>query len=174
MAEDINKEEKITPEGEQKPKETKKKKKEPKVNPLQKEVDELKDVLLRTSAEYENYRKRTAKEKEQLRASVISDTVSDFVPVIDNLGYARDSLSKQEGVDVSGIEMVIKQFTDILSGLGVYEIEAEGKSFDPNLMNAVMHEENPDLPENTVSQVLQKGYIIGERVIRHAMVKVAN
>lgn len=155
-------------------KEPKKKKKEPKVNPLQKELDETKDKLMRVTAEYDNFRKRTAKEKEQLRASVISDTVSEFVKVIDNLGYAQDSLSKQEGVDVSGIEMVIKQFMSILEDFGVHEIEAEGKEFDPNLMNAVMHEEDETMGENIVSQVLQKGYIIGDKVIRHAMVKVAN
>lgn len=171
MSEDIKKE---VPETEEKVKEPKKKKKEPKVNPLQKELDETKEKLLRMAAEYDNYRKRTAKEKEQLRTSVISDTVSEFVKVIDNLGYARESLSKQDGVDVGGIEMVIKQFNDILNSFGVFEIEAEGAQFDPNLMNAVMHIEDEAFGENTVAEVLQKGYIIGEKVIRHAMVKVAN
>lgn len=175
MSEDIKKNIPKNEETEEKVKEPKKKKKkEPEVNPLQKELDETKEKLLRMAAEYDNYRKRTAKEKEQLRTSVISDTVSEFIKVTDNLGYARESLSKQDGVDVGGIEMVIKQFNEILNSFGVYEIEAVGAQFDPNLMNAVMHVEDEAFGENTVAEVLQKGYIIGEKVIRHAMVKVAN
>ena len=141
---------------------------------LKAELTECKEKLLRTAAEYDNYRKRTAKEKEQLRASVVSDTVADFIKVIDNLGYAKESLSKQEGVDVSGIDMVIRQFYDIMESNGVKEIKAEGAEFDPNFHNAVMHIEDEAYGENVVVEVLQKGYIIGERVIRHAMVKVAN
>ena len=141
---------------------------------LKAELADCKEKLLRTVAEYDNYRKRTAKEKEQLRASVVSDTVADFIKVIDNLGYAKESLSKQEGVDVSGIEMVIRQFYEIMGSNGVKEIEAEGAQFDPNFHNAVMHIEDDSYGENVVVEVLQKGYIIGERVIRHAMVKVAN
>lgn len=152
-----------------------KKKRETKVEAaLKAELAECKEKLLRTAAEYDNYRKRTAKEKEQLRASVVSDTVADFIKVIDNLGYAKESLSKQEGVDVSGIEMVIRQFYEIMEANGVKEIEAEGAEFDPNFHNAVMHVEDEAYGENVVVEVLQKGYIIGERVIRHAMVKVAN
>lgn len=141
---------------------------------LKAELAECREKLLRTAAEYDNYRKRTAKEKEQLRSSVVSDTVADFIKVIDNLGYAKESLSKQEGVDVSGIDMVIRQFYEIMESNGVKEIEAEGKEFDPNYHNAVMHIEDDSYGENVVVEVLQKGYIIGERVIRHAMVKVAN
>ncbi len=172
MAEDKIKEQEQSTAAKKEKKEPKKK--EPKVNPLQKELDGCKEQLLRTTAEYDNYRKRTAKEKEQLRASVISDTVSDFIKVLDTLGYAKDSLSKQDGVDVSGIEMVIRQFLDIMESNGVKEIEAQGKQFDPNFHNAVMHIEDEEYGENTVVEVLQKGYVIGERVIRHAMVKVAN
>lgn len=141
---------------------------------LKTELAECKEKLLRTAAEYDNYRKRTAKEKEQLRASVVSDTVADFIKIIDTLGYAKESLSKQEGVDVSGIEMVIRQFYEIMESNGVKEIEADGAQFDPNFHNAVMHIDDDAYGENVVVEVLQKGYIIGERVIRHAMVKVAN
>lgn len=162
---------------EQEVKEAKKpaKKKESKAElALKEELAECKEKLLRTAAEYDNYRKRTAKEKEQLRASVISDTVADFIKVIDDLGYAKDALSKQEGVDISGIDMVIRRFYEIMESNGVKEIEAENKEFDPNFHNAVMHIEDDSYGENMVVEVLQKGYIIGERVIRHAMVKVAN
>ena len=141
---------------------------------LKQELAECKEKLLRTAAEYDNYRKRTAKEKEQLRSSVVSDTVADFIKVIDDLGYAKDALSKQDGVDISGIDMVIRRFYEIMESNGVKEIEAENKEFDPNLHNAVMHIEDENYGENMVVEVLQKGYIIGERVIRHAMVKVAN
>ena len=141
---------------------------------LKQELAECKEKLLRTAAEYDNYRKRTAKEKEQLRSSVVSDTVADFIKVIDDLGYAKDALSKQDGVDISGIDMVIRRFYEIMESNGVKEIEAENKEFDPNFHNAVMHIEDENYGENMVVEVLQKGYIIGERVIRHAMVKVAN
>lgn len=141
---------------------------------LKQELAECKEKLLRTAAEYDNYRKRTAKEKEQLRSSVVSDTVADFIKVIDDLGYAKEALSKQDGVDISGIDMVIRRFYEIMESNGVKEIEAENKEFDPNFHNAVMHIEDENYGENMVVEVLQKGYIIGERVIRHAMVKVAN
>ncbi len=171
MGEELKQEPEIK---EAEPKKEKPKKKESKTELLKAELEAVKDQLLRTTAEYDNYRKRTAKEKEQLRASVVSDTVADFIKVIDDLGYAKASLSKQEGVDVSGIEMVIRRFYEIMEANGVKEIEAEGREFDPNFHNAVMHIEDDSFGENMVVEVLQKGYIIGERVIRHAMVKVAN
>lgn len=138
------------------------------------ELAECKDRLLRTLAEYDNYRKRTAKEKEVLRKECIADAVESFLPVIDNLHRAKESLAKQEGVDTQGVELVLKQFEEIMSSLGVEEINAEGQEFDPNLHNAVMHVEDETLGENRVAEVFSKGYRIGDRVIRHCVVKVAN
>lgn len=135
---------------------------------------ECKEQLLRTLAEYDNYRKRTAKEKEALRKECIADAVEAFLPVLDNLHRAAESLAAQEGVDTQGVELVRKQFEEILTSLGVQEIPAEGKPFDPNLHNAVMHVEDDSLEENTVVEVFSKGYQIGDRVIRHCVVKVAN
>ncbi len=138
------------------------------------ELAECKEQLLRTLAEYDNYRKRTAKEKEALRKECIADAVEAFLPVIDNLHRAKESLAAQEGTDTQGVELVLKQFEDILGSLGVSEIQAEGQPFDPNLHNAVMHVEDESLGENMVAEVFSKGYQIGDRVIRHCMVKVAN
>lgn len=142
--------------------------------PEKDELVECKEQLLRTLAEYDNYRKRTAKEKEALRRECIADSVEAFLPVIDNLHRAKQSLSAQEGVDTQGVDLVLKQFEEILSSLDVREIEAEGKVFDPNLHNAVMHVEDESLGENVVAEVFSKGYQIGNRVIRHCVVKVAN
>ncbi len=138
------------------------------------ELAECKDQLLRTLAEYDNYRKRTAKEKEALRKECIADSVESFLPVIDNLHRAKESLAAQDGVDTQGVELVLKQFEEIMATLGVEEIVAEGQEFDPNLHNAVMHVEDENLGENMVAEVFSKGYRIGERVIRHCVVKVAN
>ncbi len=138
------------------------------------ELAECKEQLLRTLAEYDNYRKRTAKEKEALRKECIADSVESFLPVIDNLHRAKESLASQEGVDTQGVELVLKQFEEIMASLGVEEIIAEGQEFDPNLHNAVMHVEDENLGENMVAEVFSKGYRIGDRVIRHCVVKVAN
>lgn len=138
------------------------------------ELAECKEQLLRTLAEYDNYRKRTAKEKEALRKECIADSVESFLPVIDNLHRAKESLAAQEGVDTQGVELVLKQFEEIMASMGVEEIVAEGQEFDPNLHNAVMHVEDENLGENMVAEVFSKGYRIGDRVIRHCVVKVAN
>ena len=138
------------------------------------ELAECKEQLLRTLAEYDNYRKRTAREKEVLRKECIADSVESFLPVIDNLHRAKESLAAQEGVDTQGVELVLKQFEEIMASLGVEEIAAEGQEFDPNLHNAVMHVEDENLGENMVAEVFSKGYRIGDRVIRHCVVKVAN
>lgn len=132
-----------------------------------------KDQFLRLAAEYDNYRKRTAKEKEGLWADAKADTVQAFLPVYDNLERAM----KQETADEAykkGVEMTMNQLKEVFAKLGVTEIEAEGKPFDPNLHNAVMHIEDENLGENTVAQVFQAGFMLGEKVIRFAMVQVAN
>ena len=132
-----------------------------------------KDQFLRLAAEYDNYRKRTAKEKESLWTDAKADTVQAFLPVYDNLERAL----KQDTADEAfkkGVEMTMNQLKEVFAKLGVTEIEAEGKPFDPNLHNAVMHIEDENLGENTVAQVFQAGFMLGEKVIRFAMVQVAN
>ena len=132
-----------------------------------------KDQFLRLAAEYDNYRKRTAKEKENLWTDAKADTVQAFLPVYDNLERAL----KQETADEAykkGVEMTMNQLKEVFAKLGVTEIEAEGKPFDPNLHNAVMHIEDENFGENTVAQVFQAGFMLGEKVIRFAMVQVAN
>ena len=132
-----------------------------------------KDQFLRLAAEYDNYRKRTAKEKESLWTDAKADTVQAFLPVYDNLERAL----KQETADEAykkGVEMTMNQLKEVFARLGITEIEAEGKPFDPNLHNAVMHIEDENLGENIVAQVFQAGFMLGDKVIRFAMVQVAN
>ena len=132
-----------------------------------------KDQFLRLAAEYDNYRKRTAKEKESLWTDAKADTVQAFLPVYDNLERAL----KQDTADEAfkkGVEMTMNQLKEVFARLGVTKIEAQGQPFDPNLHNAVMHIEDENLGENTVAQVFQAGFMLGEKVIRFAMVQVAN
>ena len=131
------------------------------------------EQFLRLAAEYDNYRKRTAREKENLWTDAKSDTIQAFLPVYDNLERAL----KQETADEAfkkGVEMTMNQLKEVFAKLGVTEIDAQGKPFDPNLHNAVMHIEDENLGENTVAQVFQAGFMLGEKVIRFAMVQVAN
>lgn len=132
-----------------------------------------KEQFLRLAAEYDNYRKRTAREKENLWTEAKADTVQAFLPVYDNLERAL----KQDTADEAykkGVEMTMAQMKEVFAKLGVTEIEAQGQPFDPNLHNAVMHIEDENLGENTVAQVFQAGFMLGEKVIRFAMVQVAN
>ena len=131
------------------------------------------DQFLRLAAEYDNYRKRTAKEKEGLWAGAKADTVQAFLPVYDNLERALKQETSDEAYK-KGVEMTMNQLKEVFAKLGVTEIEAEGKPFDPNLHNAVMHIEDGNFGENTVAQVFQTGFMLGEKVIRFAMVQVAN
>ena len=128
---------------------------------------------LRLAAEYDNYRKRTAKEKEALWSAAKADTVAAFLPVYDNLERAI----KQETADEAykkGVEMTMNQLKEVFAKLGVTEIPALGEPFDPNLHNAVMHIDDENFGENTISQVFQAGFQCGDKVIRFAMVQVAN
>ena len=132
-----------------------------------------KEQFLRLAAEYDNYRKRTAREKENLWTEAKADTVQAFLPVYDNLERAL----KQDTADEAykkGVEMTMNQLKEVFAKLGVTEIDAQGQPFDPNLHNAVMHIEDENLGENTVAQVFQVGFMLGEKVIRFAMVQVAN
>ena len=137
------------------------------------EVKELNDKYLRLAAEYDNFRKRTAKEKETLYGDAASATIGAFLSVYDNLERAVGNETTDENYK-KGVELIFAGFCDILEKLNVEIISPVGENFDPNFHNAVMHEENENFGENTVSEVFQKGMKCGERVIRPAMVKVAN
>ena len=139
---------------------------------LQAELDAANDKYLRMIAEYDNFRKRSAKEKESIYADAQSDAVQNILPIGDNLARAAQftdpaSVSK-------GIAMMQKSFEEALGKMGITEIEAQDKEFDPNWHNAVMHVEDEAFGENVVVEVLQKGYRKGDHVVRYAMVKVAN
>ena len=137
------------------------------------ELASTKDMLLRTAAEFDNFKRRTEKEKADIASFVKADVVKALLPVADNI--ERAGQSDRDSADyVKGLEMIIKQLTDSLDRLGLKKIEAEGAEFDPNFHEAVMHVEDENFGENVVVQVLQKGYKIGNTVIRAAMVKVAN
>ena len=134
---------------------------------------EAADKYLRLAAEYDNYRKRTAKEKEGIWTEAKAQTVAAFLPVYDNLERAL----KQDTADEAykkGVELTMKGLQDALTGLGVEVIPALGETFDPNRHSAVMHCEDEEAGENTVVEVFQQGFVCGEKVIRFAMVKVAN
>ncbi|MBQ5584676.1 MAG: nucleotide exchange factor GrpE [Ruminiclostridium sp.] len=134
---------------------------------------EQEDKYLRLLAEYDNYRKRSQKEKETAWTTAKADTAKEFLPVYDNLERAL----KQETADeayAKGVQMIMTQFKTTLEKLGIQEIPALGETFDPNLHNAVMHIEDENLGENVVAEVFQTGFQTGDKIIRHAMVKVAN
>lgn len=139
---------------------------------LQKEVDTLKDRLLRITAEYENYRKRTSKEKEGIYTDACEDVLKEILPVIDNLERAIAIEGSADDIK-KGVEMTMKSFNDSLNKLNVEEIDADG-NFDPNFHNAVMHVQDESLDANVIVEVFQKGYKRGDKVLRYSMVKVAN
>jgi molecular chaperone GrpE len=132
-----------------------------------------KDRYLRLAAEYDNYRKRSQREYQALFADVRADTISQILPVYDNLLRAIDTPCSDEAY-AKGVEMTMSQLMTIFDKLGVKPIEALGKTFDPALMNAVMHTEDEALGENVVVEEFQRGFTLGDKVIRHSMVKVAN
>ena len=131
------------------------------------------DRYLRLAAEYDNYRKRTAKEKETIWASAKADTAAAFLPVYDNLERAIQQQTADEAFK-KGVEMTMNQLKEVFAKLGVEEIPALGEQFDPNLHNAVMHIDDENYGENTISQVFQTGFRCGDKVIRFSMVQVAN
>ena len=131
------------------------------------------DRYLRLAAEYDNYRKRSARERESIYSDVRADTVTKFLPVYDNLARALEQSTADEAYR-KGVELIMTQFKDILSRMGVTEIESVGQKFDPELHNAVMHDTDETKGENEIVQELQKGFKLGDKVIRFAMVKVVN
>lgn len=141
------------------------------------QAEQFFSMLQRTAAEFDNYKKRTNKEKESLYSEAVADVVAAFLPVADNLDRALKAC-QAENLDFNalkeGVEMVIRQFNEILNKLGVVEIKAVGEKFDPNMHNAVMHIEDDSVGENTIVEEFQKGYMFRDKVIRYSMVKVAN
>ena len=139
-----------------------------------KQLESVKDQFIRQTAEYENYRKRTTKEKEGIYQDAKADTIKEFLAVYDNLERACAAGGGEDSPHKKGLDMIFQQYKEILAKLGVEEIEAQGQPFDPEWMNAVMHVENDSFGENTVAQVFQAGFRMGDKVIRHAIVQVAN
>jgi len=155
-------------------KHTKKFSKQAEIDKLTDELGKAKDQLLRTAAEFDNYKKRTAREKEAIYGEVVAMTIAKILPVLDNLERAAAAGGDTAQIQ-KGVEMTVKQFSDALEALGVGEIETKiGDPLDPNFHNAVMQTQNPELPEGCVGCVLAKGYKIGDRVIRHTQVAVTN
>lgn len=139
-----------------------------------KQLESVKDQFVRLTAEYDNYRKRTTKEKDALYQDAKADTISAFLAVYDNLERGASSEGGEDSPHKKGLEMIFTQFKEILQKQGVTEMEALGKPFDPERMNAVMHVDDEALGENVVAQVFQAGFMLGDKVIRHAIVQVAN
>ncbi len=141
------------------------------IEALKEELATQKDTYLRLCAEYDNFRKRTAKEKDDIYRNATSNAVLDLLPVIDN--FERAVAAQGENED-PGFVMIYTQFKEYLTKLGVNEMAVEGEKFDPNMHIAVMHIEDDSVPESTVVEVFQKGYTLSDKVIRPACVKVAN
>ncbi len=140
-----------------------------------KQCEDFKNMVQRTAAEFDNYKKRTVKEKEALSLDIAIDTVDSFLPVVDNLERALKAAENMENNPLKeGVEMVMRQLKDCLDKLGVEAIEAVNNSFDPELHNAVMHVTDDEIGENIVVEEFQKGYTMKGKVIRHSMVKVVN
>ena len=139
-------------------------------------IEELTDRLTRQMAEFDNFRKRTEKEKSQMYEIGAKDIIEKMLPVVDNFERGLDAVKEEDKEDpfIQGMEMVYKQLMTVLGELGVKPIEAVGKEFDPNFHNAVMHVEDENFGENIIAEEFQKGYMYRDSVVRHSMVKVAN
>ena len=138
------------------------------------ELNETKDKLLRVMAEYDNFRKRSQKEKEMAYGDTKASTISEFLPVYDNFIRAMSAEATDLDSFKKGIEMIFNQYGETFKKLGVESFGEKGETFDPNIHNAVMHGEDDTLPENSISDVFSTGYKMGDRVIRPAIVKVVN
>lgn len=153
-------------------KKVKKTKKDAELEKALNELASTKDLLLRTAAEFDNFKKRTEREKASIAEYAKCNIIKELLPIFDN---ADRALSAKGGDDYAkGLEMIIRQFAALPQKLSISEVAAVGDTFDPNLHEAVMHVEDETLGENTIAEVLQKGYKFGDTVIRPAMVKVAN
>ena len=136
---------------------------------------EANDKYMRVCAEYDNFRKRSAKEREGVYADAYIDALTQILPILDNLERAAQySGEDAEHPLAKGLELTLKSFKEVMEKMGVREIEALGKQFDPNVHNAVMHVDDENYGENEITEVFMKGYAKGDKVLRHSMVKVAN
>ena len=142
-------------------------------NPWEEKFNALTDTHLRLAAEFDNFRKRTIKEKEASYGNGKADTLAKLLPIYDNLERAMNQPT-EDAAYKKGVEMTMNELVKIFTGLGVEIFGNSGEEFDPNLHNAVMHTEDENFGENTISMVFQKGFKIGEKVVRFAMVQVAN
>lgn len=142
-------------------------------NEFEKKYNDVNEKYMRTLAEYDNYRKRTIKEKESIYPEAKAVVVEKFLPIMDNFQRAIDSAENKDGF-YEGVVMLKKQMDEVLTALGVEEIKSVGEEFNPEFHNAVMHIDDEEQGENVIVEEFQKGYKIGDRVIRHSMVKVAN
>jgi molecular chaperone GrpE len=146
------------------------------IQDLKKSLDDRTNQLMRSQADFENFRKRTARDKEDWELKTNCSTINTLLPVVDNFERARSQLKPQTDQETTihkSYQSVYKQLVDCLKQIGVSPMRAEGKEFDPNLHEAVMREATSEYPEGTVIEELQRGYMLGDRVLRHALVKVA-
>lgn len=145
-----------------------------KLEQLARDMETMKDQHLRLAAEYDNYRKRTTKEKEQIYSDAKLATIKEFLPVYDNLERAVSQAGDDDSPHKKGMEMIFHQLEEILKKMGVEKIEAAGTEFDPEKHSAVMHIEDENFGENTIVEVFQQGFTLNGKVLRFAVVKVAN
>lgn len=141
---------------------------------LQKQVEDLNNRYMRLYAEYDNYRKRTTDEKNAIYSTATADAYKELFPILDNFERAFDNKDASPEDFRKGVEMIYQQVQDIFKKAGMEAFGEPGETFDPNLHNAVMHVEDPDKGEGEIVAVFQKGYKLGDRIVRHAMVQVAN
>lgn len=154
-------------------KKEKKTKKNSELEKLKAELEKKEDLLLRTAAEFDNFKKRTERERAGVAEYARAGIVKKLLPIIDNIERAA-AADRESPEYIKGIELIVKQFEALTADLQLEETAKQGDAFDPQLHEAVMHIEDDELPENVIAEVLQKGYKLGETVVRHAMVKVAN
>lgn len=168
--------EEVKEEKEAEPQTSTKEKKKKRKDKKDEKIEELNDRLLRNMAEFENFRNRSEKEKTAMFEIGAKSVIEKILPVVDNFERGLDAVSEEEkeSAFVKGIEAVYKQFSTVLEEIGVVPIEAVGKEFDPNLHNAVMHDEDESMEANIISEEFQKGYMYKDSVVRHSMVKVVN
>ena len=158
----------------EKEKKEKKTKKDAELEKVKAELESKNDLLLRTAAEFDNFKKRTERERAGVAEYAKANVIKALLPILDNIDRAA-ALEDKTGADyIKGIEMIVKQFEALVGKLGITEVAKAGDTFDPNCHEAVMHIEDETLGENVIAEVLQKGFKIGDTVIRPAMVKVAN
>lgn len=141
---------------------------------LQKELDEKNEQFLRLCAEYDNFRKRSQKEKQDIYSSSQADVIKELLPVLDNFDRAANNKDANAEDYKKGIDLIFNQFGEVLKKLGVESYGERGDEFDPNIHNAVMTVEDEELGENVIASVFSKGYKLGDRIIREAVVQVAN